>query len=91
MAVRVTGPVSLVFPGGSPSFVSLTCAQVTESFDQRALWLDAYRTRFNQDLVFIESATLGIVPGAVPSLSPLGAVVLGGLVLGAGLRRLRAR
>ncbi len=91
VAVRVTGPVSLVFPGGAPSFVSLTCAEVTESLDQRALWLDAYRTRFNQDLVFIESATLGIVPGAVPSLSPLGAVVLGGLVLGAGLRRLRAR
>ncbi len=89
VAVRVTGPRSFASPTPTLSYASLTCAQVTESFDQRAQWLAAYRARFNNDLVFIESATVSVVAGAVPSLSTPGAFALAGLVLGSGLRALR--
>ncbi len=89
VAVRVTGPVTLDFPTGAPELYSFTCAQVTESFAQRALWLDAYRTQFNDSLVFIEAASVSVVPSPVPVLSPLAAIVLGGLLLGVGRRRFR--
>ena len=89
VAVRVTGPQTLQFPGGVASYVSLTCAQVQESLDQRSLWHAAYKTHFNQQLVVIESAALQVAAPPVPATSALGALLLSGLVLGAGARALR--
>ena len=90
VVVRTTGPVTLGFPGGVQYYFSLTCAEVQEALDQRALWLAAYQAHFNQQLVFIESSTLE-TPHQVPAVSPLGTLLLVGLVLGGGLRALRDR
>jgi cyclophilin family peptidyl-prolyl cis-trans isomerase len=91
VAVRVTGPFTLLFPGGTPAFVSLSCAQVQESLDQRTLWHAAYKTHFDQQLLFVESATVHVAPPSVPSTSAPGGLLLAGLVLGAGARFLRRR
>lgn len=90
VAVRVTGPVSLLFPGGSPSFVSFTCAQVQESLDRRAEWLAAYLAHFDQQLVPIESAGLAIAPPAVPALAGPALGLLTAALLLAGARAVRA-
>jgi cyclophilin family peptidyl-prolyl cis-trans isomerase len=91
VVIRTTGPLTLLFPGDVQSYFSLTCAEVQESLDERALWLAAYQAHFDQQLVFIESATLQTLPVSVPALSLLAALLLSGLVLGAGLRALRGR
>ncbi|HIF93649.1 MAG TPA: hypothetical protein EYQ60_11070 [Myxococcales bacterium] len=67
-----SGPLSPSILGG---YFELTCAEVQESFDQRALWLAAYQPHFDQQLVFIESATELVAPG-VPSFSWIGAALL---------------
>lgn len=91
VAIRVTGPFSLGFPGGVQSYYSFTCVQVQESLDQRTLWHAAYKTHFNQQLVTIDAATTSVVAGAVPVASPAGALLLCALMLGAGLRSLGRR
>ena len=88
VVVRTTGPLSLQVPGGVQSFFSLTCAEVQESLDQRALWLTAYQAHFDQQLVFIDSAT-ELAPLEVPSMSPFGVYLLGCLLVGGGVRALR--
>jgi cyclophilin family peptidyl-prolyl cis-trans isomerase len=84
--VRTSGPVSPQVTGG---FFSLTCAEVQESLNQRALWLTAYQAHFDQQLVLISSATL-YVKSAVPSMTPVGVVLLSCLIIGGGLRALRS-
>jgi cyclophilin family peptidyl-prolyl cis-trans isomerase len=91
VAVRVTGPLTLQFPGGTPAFVSLSCAQVQESLDQRTLWHAAYQTHFNQQLLLVESAAVHIAPPSVPSTSAPGGLLLAGIVLGAGVHFLHRR
>jgi cyclophilin family peptidyl-prolyl cis-trans isomerase len=91
VALRVTGPFTLQLPGGVASYVSLTCAQVQESLAQRTLWHAAFKTHFNQQLVFVESARVHRVNPAVPAASAHGAFLLTALLLGAGWQTLRSR
>ena len=85
VAIRTSGPLSPSILGG---YFELTCAEVQESLDQRALWLAAYQPHFDQQLVFIESATELVAPG-VPSFSWIGAALLSCLLAGAGVGALR--
>lgn len=85
VAIRTSGPLSPSILGG---YFEFTCAEVQESFDQRALWLAAYQPHFDQQLVFIESAT-ELVPPGVPSFSWIGAALLSCLLAGGGLGALR--
>jgi len=54
IAVATTGPRSLLFPGGSASFVELTCEQLEESSAQRALWQIDFKDDFEVQLVELE-------------------------------------
>jgi hypothetical protein len=88
VAVGTSGPLSLDVVG---PFVSFTCAEVQESLVQRALWQAAFKIDFNQKLVFIESATLYVGAPSAPAVSPIGAALLAGLMLGAGCWMVRRR
>jgi cyclophilin family peptidyl-prolyl cis-trans isomerase len=84
LTARTTGPVTLLFPGGDPSWFALTCEETQEALAQRALWLSAYEAHLDSNLVFIEFANEQRVTSPVPAVSPLGNALLAGLILVAG-------
>jgi cyclophilin family peptidyl-prolyl cis-trans isomerase len=91
LAAETTGPVSLLFPGGTASWINLTCEQTQEALAQRALWLAAYKPHFNSKLVFIESANVQTVISPAPAMSPSGAALLTTLILASGCWMFRRR
>lgn len=58
IAVATTGPVSLLFPSGTASFVELTCEELEESNAQRALWQVDFVADFKAQLVTFEVVTV---------------------------------
>lgn len=87
LSVRTTGPRSLLFPGGTASYWALTCADQSQMLADRGIWLAAFQSHFDQQLVTIDAAVVQVP--AVPAFPPLAAALLGAGLLAAAARLLR--
>jgi len=81
IAVGTTGPWSLNFSPSPAAYFALTCPQVREALAQRALWRSAFKAQFAQQLVFIESSALHVVPEPDAGLAAASALLCLGLLV----------